>query len=172
MIAWKSSVLVCHSQSQKMRIRNSSVIIVYCAKRMAWHATLPKNHAMNIGSVIREIRLAKGLTLEDVAYNAGTDGGNLSRIERGLQRCVAELLERIATALGVSVSELYQRVEAGRVDRGEQIQKIKATYSAKPSDPLLAMHEALLTKYKKLSEPNQNLVTEFIQLLLRQQKQR
>ena len=133
---------------------------------------MPKNRHMDIGSVIREIRLAKGLTLEDVAYDAGTDGGNLSRIERGLQRCIPELLERIASTLDVPVSELYQRVEAGRVDRGEQVQKIKATYSAKPSDPTSVMHEALLTKYKKLSEPNQNLVTEFIQLLLRQQKQR
>lgn len=127
---------------------------------------------MNIGLIIREIRIAKGLTLEEVAYGAGTDGGNLSRIERGLQRCIPELLERIASTLDVPVSELYQRVEAGRVDRGEQVQQIKATYSAKPSDPLLATHEALLTKYKKLSEPNQSLVNEFIQLLLRQQKQR
>ena len=133
---------------------------------------MPKNPAMNIGSVIREIRLAKGLTLEDVAYDAGTDGGNLSRIERGLQRCIPELLERIAAALDVPVSVLYQQVEAGRVDKGEQVQLIKAAYSAKPIDPVVAMHEALLTKYKKLSEPNQNLVTEFIQLLLRHQKQK
>ena len=127
---------------------------------------------MYIGSVIREIRLAKGLTLEEVAYGAGTDGGNLSRIERGLQRCIPELLERIAATLQVPFSVLYQRVEAGRVDRGEQVQQIKATYTAKPIDPVVAMHEALLTKYKKLSEPNQNLVTEFIQLLLRHQKQK
>lgn len=127
---------------------------------------------MNIGLIIREIRLAKGLTLEEVAYGAGTDGGNLSRIERGLQRCIPELLERIAATLGITVSELYQRVEASREDQCGQIQQIKATYSAKPSDPVSVMHEALLTKYKKLSEPNQNLVTEFIQLLLRQQKQR
>ena len=127
---------------------------------------------MYIGSVIREIRLAKGLTLEEVAYGAGTDGGNLSRIERGLQRCIPELLERIAATLDVPVSVLYQRVEAGRVDKGEQVQLIKATYSAKPIDPVVAMHEALLAKYKKLSEPNQNLVTEFIQLLLRHQKQK
>lgn len=127
---------------------------------------------MYIGSVIREIRLAKGLTLEEVAYGAGTDGGNLSRIERGLQRCIPELLERIAATLDVPVSVLYQRVEAGRVDRGEQVQQIKVAYAAKPIDPVVAMHEALLTKYKKLSEPNQNLVTEFIQLLLRHQKQK
>ncbi|MEN9901878.1 MAG: hypothetical protein RL651_542, partial [Pseudomonadota bacterium] len=38
------------------------------------------------------------------------------------------------------------------------------------AEPQAAAYEALLAKYKKLSEPNQNLVIEFIQLLLRQQK--
>lgn len=51
-------------------------------KRMAWRANLPKNHGMKIGAVIREIRQAKGLTLEEVAYAAGTDGGNLSHRAR------------------------------------------------------------------------------------------
>ena len=138
---------------------------------MAWCANIPKNLAMDIGSVIREIRLAKGLTLEDVAYGAGTDGGNLSRIERGRQRCVAELLERIAGTLGVSISELYQRVEAGRVDEDAQLQNIKATYIAQPIDPVTLAHNTLIAKYKKLSQPNQKLVNEFIQLLLRHQKQ-
>jgi transcriptional regulator with XRE-family HTH domain len=125
---------------------------------------------MNIGLIIREIRLAKGLTLEEVAYGAGTDGGNLSRIERGLQRSIPELLERIAATLGVTVSELYQRVEAGREDRCSQVKEIKASYTVAPAEPQAAAYEALLAKYKKLSEPNQNLVIEFIQLLLRQQK--
>ena len=138
---------------------------------MAWYATMPKNRHMDIGSVIREIRLAKGLTLEDVAYDAGTDGGNLSRIERGKQRCIPELLERIAATLCVTVSELYQRVEAGRVDEGAQVQNIKATYTAQPIDPVTVTHNNLIARYKKLSEPNQKLVTEFIQLLLRHQKQ-
>lgn len=138
---------------------------------MAWGANLSKNHAMNIGLVIREIRLAKGLTLEEVAFAAGTDGGNLSRIERGLQRCIPELLERISATLDVPVSELYQRVEAGRSDYGVQVQQIKATYSAQPIDPVAAEYDALFSKYKKLTDSNQKLVSEFIQLLLKHQRQ-
>lgn len=137
---------------------------------MALCANLPKNHGMNIGLVIREIRLAKGLTLEEVAYGAGTDGGNLSRIERGLQRCIPELLERIAAMLGVTVSELYQRVEAGRDDQCGQVLQIKASYAASSPEPMAEIYDVLLSKYKKLSEPNQKLVTEFVQLLLRHQK--
>lgn len=132
---------------------------------------MPKNHVMEIGAVIREIRLAKSLTLEQVAYDAGTDGGNLSRIERGLQRCIPELLERIACSLNVPVSELYQRVEAGRSDHGEQLQQIRATYSTQPIDPVVAEHEMLLSKYKKLTDSNQKLVFGFIQLLLKHQRQ-
>jgi len=127
---------------------------------------------MDIGAVIREIRLAKSLTLEEVAYASGTDGGNLSRIERGLQRCIPELLERIAATLEVPVSELYKRLESGRVDREVQVQQIRDTYSAVPTDPAETAHAALITKYKKLNGDNQKLVVEFIQTLLRHQKQK
>ena len=139
---------------------------------MAWCAKMPKNHGMDIGSVIREIRQAKGLTLEEVAYHAGIDGGNLSRIERGLQRCVSELMERIAAALNVSVSELYLRAEAGRVDAQKQSLQIKAAYAVLPPSPEDAQQAALMAKYKKLNGENQALAAEFIQMLLRHQRQK
>lgn len=127
---------------------------------------------MKIGAVIREIRQAKGLTLEEVADAAGTDGGNLSRIERGLQRCVHEVLEGIASGLGMSVAELYLEAEAmqARDSNLPSEPSTRSAYTQKTSTNL--MHMGLLAQYEKLSEPNQNLVTEFIQLLLRQQKQR
>lgn len=140
--------------------------------RMASRANLPKNHAMDIGAVIREIRLAKSLTLEEVAYASGTDGGNLSRIERGLQRCIPELLERIAATLEVPVSELYKRLESGRADRGTQVQQIRDAYAAAPMNGAETAHAALIAKYKKLNDDNQRLVTEFVQTLLKHQKQK
>ena len=139
---------------------------------MAQYAKLPKNPTMKIGAVIREIRQAKGLTLEEVADAAGTDGGNLSRIERGLQRCVHEVLEGIASGLGMSVAELYLEAEAmqARDSNLPSEPSTRSAYTQKP--PTNLMHMGLLAQYEKLSEPNQKLVTEFIQLLLRQQKQR
>ena len=127
---------------------------------------------MDIGCVIREIRLAKGLTLEELAYGAGTDGGNLSRIERGMQRCISELLERIAVALNVTVSELYLRAEAGRADTEKQTQLIQEAYAIAPLSPEEAKQAALMAKFKKLNEGNQELATEFIQMLLRHQRQK
>lgn len=43
---------------------------------------------------------------------AGTDAGNLSRIERDEQRPSLDLLEEIARALGLTVSAIYAEVES------------------------------------------------------------
>lgn len=61
---------------------------------------------MHVGSTIRALRKAKGLTLDQVAHAAGTDSGNLSRIERSRQEPSVQVLSSIATALGVTVTEL------------------------------------------------------------------
>lgn len=128
---------------------------------MARHANMSKNPDMEIGAVIRKIRQSKRLTLEEVAYAAGTDAGNLSRIERGLQRCVHELLEGIAAGLGLSVAELYLQAESP-----EQSAKRKERQAQSPS------HISLFAQYENLTESNQKLVGDFVQLLLRNQRQK
>jgi transcriptional regulator with XRE-family HTH domain len=127
---------------------------------------------MDIGSVIREIRQAKSLTLEEVAYAAGTDGGNLSRIERGLQRCIPELLERIAATLNVPVSELYKRAESDDAPRPQRIREIRDVHAMPPASGVNEFHAALVAKYQKLDGSNQRLVDEFIQMLLRHQRRK
>lgn len=60
---------------------------------------------MNIGSLIRNARKDKKLNLEQLALIVGTDSGNLSRLERGLQGASQELLTKILEALGLSITE-------------------------------------------------------------------
>lgn len=60
---------------------------------------------MEIGKLIRNARKAKGWNLEDLALKAGTDTGNLSRFERGLQGASQELLTRLLEELGLSITE-------------------------------------------------------------------
>ncbi|HAR06766.1 MAG TPA: hypothetical protein DCR72_14545 [Pseudomonas sp.] len=60
-------------------------------------------NAMKIGEAIRAGRLAKGWTLERLAQEAGTDTGNLSRLERGKQQVNDQLLQRILALVDVSV---------------------------------------------------------------------
>ncbi|MDX3773575.1 helix-turn-helix transcriptional regulator [Chromatiaceae bacterium AAb-1] len=66
---------------------------------------------MKIGNILRQRRKLLGKTLEDIAFIADTDAGNLSRIERDEQRPSLDLLEAIAEALGTQVSVLYRDVE-------------------------------------------------------------
>lgn len=133
---------------------------------------MPKNRVMKIGAVIREIRQAKGLTLEEVAYAAGTDGGNLSRIERGLQRCVHEVLEGIASGLGMTVAELYLQAEAMQSGVPPLPQGIKGQFALTQIPLVSHLHADLIVQYEKLSSSNQKLVVEFIQMLLRHQRQK
>lgn len=58
---------------------------------------MPRKPSREFADVpIRELRTERQLCLEQVAAVIGTDTGNLSRIERGLQRPGPELAERIA----------------------------------------------------------------------------
>jgi phage repressor protein C with HTH and peptisase S24 domain len=60
-----------------------------------------------LGANIRALRIARGLTLAELALRAGTDAGNLSRLERALQGYESGTLEAIARALAVHVSMLF-----------------------------------------------------------------
>lgn len=60
---------------------------------------------------IRQLRNARGLTLEDMAAAIGSDPINISRLERGLQGYTDKTLRAIAKALGVSIVELFSEGE-------------------------------------------------------------
>lgn len=62
-----------------------------------------------LGSEIR--RLRGGRRLVDLAEAAGTDAGNISRIETGQQQPAMGTLEGIAKFLGVPMSELLRAAE-------------------------------------------------------------
>jgi transcriptional regulator with XRE-family HTH domain len=115
---------------------------------------------MKIGQVIREIRKAQGATLEEIALAADTNASNLSRIERDEQGYSPETLDRIAVALGTTVSALHLRMEsAAKPDQavlGEQSAEI---------DPAITSG-----KYSALTQDHRELVDEFMTVLLRRQR--
>jgi transcriptional regulator with XRE-family HTH domain len=117
---------------------------------------------MYIGQVIREIRETRGATLEEIALAADTNASNLSRIERGKQGFSPETLERIATALGVTVSELHLRVEAAR----------SGALSGQTTDSPGQGAESRFpsASYAALSQSNRDLLDDFIALLLKRQR--
>lgn len=69
---------------------------------------------IDIGSRIKEIREQKGITQKEVCEKAKCTIASLSRYESGKRNPTFESVERIANALGVSISDLCgeERVEA------------------------------------------------------------
>ncbi len=57
---------------------------------------------------LRELRLQRGLTLQEVGERAGIDVSTLSRLESGKRRLALDHLPRLARALSVSTDELLQ----------------------------------------------------------------
>ncbi|MCG8004674.1 MAG: helix-turn-helix transcriptional regulator [Candidatus Thiodiazotropha lotti] len=56
---------------------------------------------------IKAYRKRRKLTLEQMGECWDTDPGNLSRVERGLQRPSISLAERISEDTGLSLDEIY-----------------------------------------------------------------
>lgn len=61
-----------------------------------------------VGSNLRRLRNERGVTQEDFATDSGFDRGYISGVERGVRNPSVLVLERIAAALKVDVSELFK----------------------------------------------------------------
>lgn len=71
------------------------------------HADLPALVAL--GVAIRQTRLEKKISQEELAHRSAIDRSYMSSIERGQQNPGIVSLLRIADALGISCSELLKR---------------------------------------------------------------
>ena len=67
--------------------------------------------AIAFGKVIREMRLNAGLTQEQLGLEAGLRRTFVSLLELGQQQPSLTTLFKIATALGVTPSEILRRTE-------------------------------------------------------------
>lgn len=65
-----------------------------------------------IGWNVRRLRTAREITQEDFATDSGFDRGYISGVERGVRNPSVLVLTRIADALGVDVSELFDLSKA------------------------------------------------------------
>lgn len=61
----------------------------------------------SIGKRIREVRIKKKLTQEQVAFDAKVDYTYLNQIETGKRNPSVGIITRIAKALGVKTKELF-----------------------------------------------------------------
>jgi len=66
-----------------------------------------ENIEAQFGSRIRELRLAKGLTQEELAFKAGMHRTYLGGIERGERNPALKNIASLAKALNFTLSELF-----------------------------------------------------------------
>lgn len=67
-----------------------------------------------IAERVRELRAAKGLSLEALAAHSGVSRSMISLIERGESSPTAVVLEKLATALGVMLASLFDTPAAAQ----------------------------------------------------------
>ena len=98
-----------------------------------------------IHSRIREIRKAKGLTLQEVAERAGTTAQTIGRLETGMRTLSIKWVNRIAQALDTDSSALLALPEGGDIaisgaikSTGEIIERSSGTVALRltASDPV------------------------------------
>lgn len=61
-----------------------------------------------IGRRLRDLRAAAGLSLDALAHKSGVSRSNISLIERGQSSPTAVVLDKLSSALGVSVASMFE----------------------------------------------------------------
>ena len=76
------------------------------ASKKALNKRLANNAPPEVGATLQRLRLARGLTLEDLSRIAGVSKSMLSQIEREKANPTIAITWRLANALGVQIGEL------------------------------------------------------------------
>jgi quercetin dioxygenase-like cupin family protein/DNA-binding XRE family transcriptional regulator len=71
--------------------------------------------AKTVGTRLRFLRRAQKVTLVELAKASGVDAGTISRIETGKMSGTLESHIKLATALGLKLTELYAGIEEARI---------------------------------------------------------
>ena len=100
----------------------------------------------SLGGYLREQRVNAGVSLRQLAEQAGVSNPYLSQLEHGLRRTSAEVLQQLAKALRISAEQVY--VQAGILNPDED--QVRSVELAVLADPGLTerQKQALLEVYQ------------------------
>lgn len=102
---------------------------------------------MEMGTLIRQLRRARKLTLKDVAERTRVDQATLSRIETGKMLGTVECHRQIAHVFGLRLSQLYAGLDDEAAARERiSIQTAPATDAVKTYSPGQASWQTLTTQ--------------------------
>jgi transcriptional regulator with XRE-family HTH domain len=103
------------------RAKKTSVVPPATQKRnVAPAATLTRQ----IGVRLRALRKSQDITLVELSKASGVDAATISRIETGGMTGTLECHLKLATALGVKLTALYEGVEEARMKEGVTVQPV------------------------------------------------
>lgn len=80
-------------------------------------------HEGLVGTKLREMRQAQGLTLKELAARTGTSIGHLSQLERDMASPSVKTLYAISRALGVTIARFFDNGEVGTQDAKYVVRK-------------------------------------------------
>ncbi|GAA0221797.1 helix-turn-helix domain-containing protein [Marinomonas primoryensis] len=135
---------------------------------------------MNIGHVIKILRLQRKMTQEQIALEADMATSNVSRIEKGLRQPSQKVLQRLAIALNTKPSILYAASERPITDISdflekevdeEKIEEEEEERDEQYINQLLLSHEtqSVLKLFSELTPHNKTLMLEQLKTLHRWQ---
>ena len=81
---------------------------------------LTQSGEIRIGARLRQQRLTRGLTMSEVAEQAGLTAGFISQLERDLTSVSLSSLYRICAVLGIRAGDLIDDVPEGRLIRRDE----------------------------------------------------
>ena len=119
------------------------------------------NRAMKIGLVIKGLRMERGLKLEALANDLDLATSTLSRIESGRRNPSLDVLEALADALGVKVSDIFYEAERATAIASSMAREVPSDYDASGLQ--------LRKIYRTLSVANQDIALDLLRSLAKSQ---
>lgn len=106
-----------------------------------------------LGAKVRRLRKERGYTQEYLTELADLSQAYLSRVECGVANPQLDKLEKIATALGITLSELFKIDTSGaptqEMDQREKARRIGAIFQALPVDMAAKLYDCLAVQVKR-----------------------
>jgi len=87
------------------------------------------------GAVLQRYRLARNITQEELAFQAGVDRTFVSRLERGVRQPTITTLIGMGQALGVSAADLVRETEQEYLRQGQSCSGVERNSAANAPRP-------------------------------------
>jgi len=72
----------------------------------------------SLGERLREFRQSRAMSQEQVAHQANITPAYLGQVERGTKNITVHTLEKVCTALNISLSEFFDTAKGNNPDKG------------------------------------------------------